>query len=148
MAVVRPEDPVGQRWRDARGEWREVRADVGEIASGIGRVAAGDAQLAVAEVRDGIRATAQTAVFGLIASVLAVVTLAWLPLPLVLGLAEAMPLWAASLVTVGCMALVALLFVVITLTRFRGISLMPREALKRVKEDKEWVKQQLFESSN
>ena len=148
MAVVLPEDPLGQRWRDARDEWRELRTEAADIATGVRSVAGGEARLAVAEVRDGIRATTRAVAFGSVAIVLALATAVWLPLPLLLGLSEAMPLWAASLATVGLMALLTLTFLLVARRRFMRISLIPREALMRVKEDKEWLRQQLFESSN
>jgi uncharacterized membrane protein YqjE len=148
VTVVRSQESVLDRWRDARDELRGLGAEAGEIASGMGRVARGDARLAVAEVRDGIRATTRTAIVAGVALVLAVVTVGWLPLPILLGLGEAMPLWAASLVTVGITAVLALALGLFAWHRFRRTSLIPREALKRAKEDKEWLKQQLFEGGN
>ena len=148
MAIVGPDNSLGQRWRDARDEWREVRFDVSEIGAGVGRIAQGEARLAVAEVRDGIRATVQAATVAGIAVVISVVTLAWLPLPLLLVLAETMPLWAAALVTVGSLALVGLAIGILAVRRYRSIRLVPREALQRLKEDKEWLAQQLSGSSD
>ncbi len=71
------------------------------------------------------------------------VTLAWLPLPLLLGLNLAMPLWAAALITVGLLVAISAIVGLMAWQQFKAISFLPREALERMKEDAEWLKQQL-----
>jgi hypothetical protein len=68
-----------------------------------------------------------------------------LPLPIVLALAEAMPLWAAALITVALLGLITGALAFLILRRLRNTSIVPREALKRIEEDTTWLKQQLFE---
>ena len=148
MTVVRSEEPLTQRWGDARDELGDLQSEAAEIAAALGRVAKGDVRLAISEVRDGIAAAVRTGIFAGIAVVLTLVALAWLPLPILLGLAEAMPLWAASLVTVAFLTLLALAFALLTLRQLKRTSFVPREALTRIKEDREWLRQQLFESKN
>lgn len=143
MALAHSEAPIRQRWRDAREELRELEGEAREIAHGLGDVARGDARLAVAEVRDGVRATRRAAILGGLAVAFGLVTLAWLPLPLLLGLNEAMPLWAAALITVGVLVGIALPVALLAWRQFKAISFVPKEALERVKEDTEWLKQQL-----
>ena len=143
MALAHSEAPIGQRLRDARDELREIESEAREIAHGIGDVARGEARLAVAEVRDGVRATRRAAILGGIGVAFGLVTLAWLPLPLLLGLDLTMPLWAAALITVGVLLLISAIVALIAWRQFKAISFVPREALERMKEDTEWLKQQL-----
>lgn len=146
MALAHSEAPIGQRWRDAREELRELEVEARGIANGIGDVARGEARLAVAEVRDGVRATRRAAIMGGIAAAFGVVTLAWLPLPLLLGLNEAMPLWAASLVTAGVLVTISVIVGLMAKRQFKAIRFVPREAMERAKEDAEWLKQQFSRS--
>jgi uncharacterized membrane protein YqjE len=143
VALAHSEAPIRQRWREAREELRELEGEAREIAHGLGDVARGEARLAVAEVRDGVRATRRAAILGAVAVAFGLVTLAWLPLPLLLGLNEAMPLWAASLVTVGVLMLISVPLALMAWRQFKAINFVPKEALERVKEDTEWLKQQL-----
>jgi uncharacterized membrane protein YqjE len=114
----------------------------------VGRVARDEVRLAVAEVRDGVRATARTSAWGGAALALGAVTLIWLPLPIVFGLYEAMPLWAAALITVAIFAVITAIVGSIAYQQFKKISFVPREAMERMKEDTEWLKQQLTKSPN
>lgn len=146
MALAHSEAPLGQRLRDARDELREIEHEAREIANGIGDVARGEARLAVAEVRDGVRATRRAAIFGGIAGAIGLVALAWLPLPLLLALDLALPLWAAALVTVGVLTVIAGVAGLTAWRQFKAISFVPREAFERMKEDTAWLKQQLSRS--
>ena len=143
VAVPREESSFADRLRNGRGEFQQLRGDAGEIAGGVGRVARAEVMLAVSEVRDGVKATVRTSIWGGAALGLAAVTLMWLPLPLVVGLAEAMPWWAASLLTVAILAAITAIVGFIAYQQFKKISLVPHEAMQRMKEDKEWLKQQM-----
>jgi uncharacterized membrane protein YqjE len=134
---------LGERIRDGRDEFHDLRNEATGIASDLGQVARDEARLAVAEVRDGVRATVRAAIFGGIAGALAVVTLMWLPLPLLIGLAEVMPWWAASLITVGVLFAITAVVGLVAMQQFKSISFVPKGAIERFKEDKEWVTQQL-----
>lgn len=142
LAVHTPRTSLGERLRDGRDEFEELRNEAGGIASDLGQVARDEARLAVAEVKDGVRATARAAVLGGMTAGLAIVTLMWLPLPLLIGLAEVMPWWAAALITVGVLALVTAIVGLMAWQQFKSIALVPKGAIERFKEDKEWVTQQ------
>lgn len=144
MAIaMHSEESFGQRLREGREELRELRLEAGEIASGAGRVARDEMRLAVAEVQDGIRATIRTSIWGGIALGLSVVLLMWLPLPLYLGLNTAMEAWLAALLTVALLALVTAIFAFLAYRQMKQITLLPKDAIARMKEDTQWVKQQL-----
>lgn len=143
LAVHNQESSLGEKLRDGRDEFRGLKNEAGEIATGIGRVARSEAMLAVSEVRDGVKATVQTSVWGGIAFAFGLVTLMWLPLPIAVGLAEIMPWWAASLITVAILAAITALVGMVAYRHFKSISLVPHEAIERVKEDKAWLTQQL-----
>jgi uncharacterized membrane protein YqjE len=142
IAVHTPRTSLGERLRDGREEFDELRGEAGGIASDIGQVARDEARLAVAEVKEGVRTTVRAAITAGIAAVLGIVTLMWLPLPLLIGLAEVMPWWAASLITVGILALLTAVVGFMALRQFKAIALVPKGAIERFKEDKEWVTQQ------
>jgi uncharacterized membrane protein YqjE len=143
LAVHPPDSSLGERLRDGREEWNDLRNEATGIASELGQVARDEARLAVAEVRDGVRTTVRAMIMGAVAGALAVVTLMWLPLPLLIGLAEVMPWWAASLITVGVLLAVTAFVGLLALQQFKAISFVPKGAMERFKEDKEWVTQQL-----
>jgi uncharacterized membrane protein YqjE len=142
IAVHTPRTSLGERLRDGREEFDELRGEASGIASDIGQVARDEARLAVAEVKEGVRTTVRAAITAGIAAVLGIVTLMWLPLPLLIGLAEVMPWWAASLITVGILALLTAVVGFMALRQFKAIALVPKGAIERFKEDKEWVTQQ------
>jgi uncharacterized membrane protein YqjE len=132
--------------RDRREELRELTREAGDIATGAGYIARAEVRLAVTEVREGIRATVRTTVLGGITLAFALTTFMWLPLPVVLGLAQVMDWWAAGLLTVALLLAVSALLAFFALRQMKGISLVPREALTRMKEDAKWLKQQLSKS--
>jgi uncharacterized membrane protein YqjE len=143
VAIHREETSFTDRLRNGRGEFQQLRTDAGDIAGGVGRVARDEVKLAVSEVRDGVKATVKTSIWGGLALGFAAVTLMWLPLPIAVGLAEVMPWWAAALLTVAILAAVTAVLGSIAYGQFKRISFVPREAMGRMKEDKEWLKQQL-----
>ena len=143
VAVRSEEHSFAQRIRDGREEIAELRDEAGEIAGGIGRIARAEAHLAVSEVRDGVRATIRAGFSGAVAMALGVVTLLWLPLPVVIGLAEVMPWWSAALITVGVLVVITAIAGFVAVRHFKSISLVPHGAIERMKEDKQWVTQQL-----
>jgi uncharacterized membrane protein YqjE len=143
VAIHREEPSFTDRLRNGRGEFQQLRNDAGDIAGGVGRVARDEVKLAVSEVRDGVKATVKTSIWGSLALGFAAVTLMWLPLPIAVGLAEVMPWWAAALLTVAILAAVTAVLGSIAYSQFKRISFVPREAMGRMKEDKEWLKQQL-----
>lgn len=144
MAVaMHTEESMLRRLRHAGDEIRGLSSEAGGIAVDVGRIAREEALLAVDEVREGVREFAGASAWSAIAAVAAVLTLFWLPLPIVLGLAEVMPMWAAALVTVAVMALVAAAVSAIAVARFKKVSLLPRGAMERMKEDQRWLRQQL-----
>jgi uncharacterized membrane protein YqjE len=141
--AVHSQESFADRLREGRDEVRQLKGEAGEIATGIGRVAREEALLAVAEVRDGVRATVKTSIWGGIAFGMALVTLMWLPLPIYVGLDEVMPQWAAALLTLAILVVLTAIVGMIAYRQLKSIRLVPREALGRMKEDKEWLIQQL-----
>lgn len=144
MAIaMHSEESFKERLREGREELRELKGEAGEIASGAGRIARDEVKLAVAEVREGVRATVRTTIWGGIALGFALVTFMWLPLPIYLGLNEALESWIAGLITVAILGILTAIFGFLALRQARQITLVPKEAIARMKEDSQWVKQQL-----
>lgn len=144
MAVaMHSEESLLRRWRHAGEELRGLGSEAGGIAGDIRRIAKDEAKLALEETQDGIRAAKRAAIWAAIAGVFALLTLIWLPLPLFLGLAEAMPMWAASLITAGALLLVSLVLGALAMARVKRVALIPHGAIDRMKEDREWLSQHL-----
>lgn len=144
MAIaMHSEESFAQRLREGREELRELGSEAGEIASGAGRIARDEVRLAVAEVKDGVRATVRTTIWGGVALGFGIVMLMWLPLPIYLGLNEALESWIAALITVAILAVLTAIFGFLAYRQMRQITLVPKEAIARMKEDTQWVKQQL-----
>jgi uncharacterized membrane protein YqjE len=146
VALARTDAPIGQRWQSAREEFAGLKGDAGEIARGIGAVARDEVKLAAAEVREGVGASIRAAIWTGIAAVVGLVTLVWIPVAILLCLGEAMPLWAASLVTVGLLLVASLLVTLICVRQFKQVNFVPKQALQRMKEDKEWLMGQRSDS--
>jgi uncharacterized membrane protein YqjE len=137
------DESFAQRMRDRREELRELTREAGDIATGAGYIARAEVRLAVTEMRDGISATMRTGIWGGIALFIAAITLFWLPLPIFIVLAEILPWWIAATATVGLFALLATTLGLVAYRQLKGIQLVPREALQRMKEDQRWLRQQL-----
>ena len=140
--AMRSDESFMQRLKDGRAEIQELSSEANEIAASIGRIARDEATLAVAEVKETVSSTVSASAWGAVTLVLGLVTLIWLPAPLLIGLAEVMPWWTAALVTVGAIAAVLLIVGLFTYNKFKGIRLVPG-AIARMKEDQEWLRQQL-----
>jgi hypothetical protein len=129
------------RWAD---ELRELSGEARGIGRDAGQVARDEVALALAEVKDGTRAAIQASVWGVLAAAFGVVSLAWLPLPLFLALNQNLTDWVAGLITVGALLVVAAVLGLIARARFKSVSVVPRAAIERAKEDRQWLSQQLF----
>ena len=148
MTLASSAEPLTTKLREARDEWQSLQTEAADIAGGLGSVARDEVRLAIAEVGDGVRATVRVGIWGVVTFGLALMTLVWLPLPILIGLDAAMPLWAASLVTLGILAMLTAAVGFLTRLRIGRISFAPRQAVERFKEDKEWLKRQFSEERN
>ena len=149
MAVAMHRDEsFAQRLRDGREELRELKDEAAGIAGDAGKVAREEVRLAVTEVREGVRAAVRTTVWGAAALGMGVVTLMWLPLPVFFGLNTALEAWLAALLTVAILGAITLVLALVALKQLRAVKLVPREAMSRMKEDSQWLKQQLSREPN
>lgn len=140
---MHPEESLLRRLRHAGEELRDASSEAGGIAGDIRRIARDEVALAAAEVREGVQNFRRAGIWTAIAAVTAFLTLLWLPLPIVLGLDQAMPMWAAALITVLGLMLLTLVVGAIALGRIKRVSLVPHGALERMKEDQQWLRQHL-----
>lgn len=132
-----------RRWRDATEELRGITAEAGGIAGDIRRIARDEVALAVEEVQEGIGSAKRAGMWSGVAALFALVTLMWLPLPVVLGLAETMPMWAAALLTASGLLVITIIVGLVAVNRLKRTTLVPRGAIERMKEDREWLSQHL-----
>jgi hypothetical protein len=56
-----------------------------------------------------------------------------------LGLNEAMPLWAAALITFGVAALITLVSALIARSAMKNLTVVPKKAIGSVREDVRWA---------
>lgn len=142
------DDSVLRRLRDGRDELRELQDEAKGIAGDAGNIARDEIRLALSEVREGVRSTLRTTAWAAAAGVLALVTLMWLPVPVYVGLSEGLDAWLAALVTVLILLLTTLIVAFLAVRQLRSIRLTPRAAIARMKEDAQWLKQQLSREAN
>ena len=125
-----------------RAEARQLASGGADVATGVRRLAAADVLLAVAEVRDGIDATIRAVVLGAVTVVFSAFRALFVPVTLLLVLSGVMPWWAASLITLGALALLTGIALMFAIRQFKRITLLPKRALRAMKEDATWLKEQ------
>jgi hypothetical protein len=104
--------------------------------------------LARAEIREQISYAKQTAIWGGVAAVMGLIMLIFAFTTLMLGLDEAMPLWAAALITFGVTVLLTLIAAALAYRAIRNLTVVPRKTINSMKEDARWAGSQLKSSMN
>ncbi|RZQ59457.1 phage holin family protein [Amycolatopsis suaedae] len=124
----------------ATGTDRSIAALVSDLSSQVSRLVRDELRLAVAEVRAKITRLTRGAGLSGFAVVLAFFGAATLVAAAVLGLATAMPAWAAALVVGGAFLVLAALFGAAGVSQVRkGAPPVPEEAAAGVRADLETI---------
>jgi len=127
--------------RSAAGEVPDVAADFRELVTG-------DVQLGAAEMRESAtRAGGAAAIAGAAAVLVAVIGGAVILAP-PFALSTAMAMWLASLITMFIVFGAAYVAYRIAMSRFKGVSAMPKRAIESLGKDISWLKAQLNLSAN
>ncbi len=99
--------------------------------------------LARAEAREGLDGLKAAAVCVLVASVPALVSLVLIALALTYALDDVLPQWAAALVPAVILAGVSALTLFFGIKRLKSPRRVPDQTVENLKEDKQWLKQEL-----
>ena len=100
-------------------------------------------QLARTEAREGLEQLKMAAVCVLIAAVPALVSLVLIALALTYALDDFLPQWAAALVPAVVLAGVSAAMLFFGLKRLKSPDAVPDQTIQSLKEDKQWLKQEL-----
>lgn len=128
--------------REYAGE-RSVSELLRDLATGTQTLISKEIQLAKLELRESVQKAGLG--MGLLAgaAVMALVGLIMLALVGVYALALVIPAWAAALIVAGLLFIVAIGLGVVGAARLKTIKPRPEETIETLKEDQEWLKQQL-----
>jgi uncharacterized membrane protein YqjE len=100
-------------------------------------------QLARAETREALDALKAAALCVLLAAIPALVSLVLIALALTYALDDYLPQWAAALVPAVVLALLSIGMLVFGARRLKGPDAAPDQTIQNLKEDKQWLKQEL-----
>jgi uncharacterized membrane protein YqjE len=141
--VTQHEEGLRDQFRRGREEATDLREELAGIAADLRQLAQGEVQLAKAEMRESIANLKQSLIFGGVALVAAMLALTWVFLTLMFALDAAMPLWAASLITLAVLLATAGIAGMLLRSRLAGVSVVPKRTVSSVQEDVRWAKDQL-----
>jgi uncharacterized membrane protein YqjE len=130
--------------RDLRG----AAGEVPEVASDFRQLLAEDVELGVAEMcESAVQAGGAAAIAGA-AAVLADIGLFFACITVMFALSTAMALWLAALITMFIVFGAAFIAYRIAMARFKGVTPMPKRAVKSLGKDLSWLKAQMKLSEN
>lgn len=116
---------------------------IGELVGDLQDLIRGEVTLAKQEMKDEAKAAATGAGLLVGAAVLGLVGTIFIGLTLTYALAIWLPAWAAALIVAAIFLVGALVLVNIGKQRLQHIDPVPRQTIASLKEDTEWVKQQI-----
>lgn len=119
---------------------RSVGEIVGDLVSHTQELLRGEIAFAKREMRDSARQVGGAAAIGAAAWPFALSAVVLLGFAIATGLAEAMPTWAAFLVTTAIYVLVAAALALVARARMRDAKVAPTQTIETAKEDLSWIK--------
>lgn len=134
---------LGDDVRRGREEIRSLNEELAGIVADLRQLARSEAELARAEMRDSLASLKQSAVWGGVALVTAMLALTWVFLTLMFALDTVLPLWVASLVTLVVLGAVAGAAGTMAKARISQVSIVPKKTVSSVREDVQWARDQL-----
>jgi Putative Actinobacterial Holin-X, holin superfamily III len=139
MTMMQPDTPGGQTRRDDRTVG-ELFADLVNETSTLVRQ---EIKLATTEMNEKVNYAGRQVGYIALGALLGVVALLTLIGALVLGLATVIALWKSALIV----GIVAVLLAVVTAAKgvagLRDMSMVPKQTIETLKEDKQWVEEQV-----
>jgi uncharacterized membrane protein YqjE len=135
--------PIGDDLKRARSEVRSLGAAVGDIAQELRVLLMKEADLAQAEMADSRSAATRASILGGFAAVAAILVLGFLALAMMFAFDTFMPQWLAALATAGVLALIAMLAAWIARRQLHDFTLTPKRAMRSIREDMRWAREQI-----
>lgn len=126
----------------AADDGRSVADLVGQLVDQTGTLVRQELELATTEMTKKATFAARQAVFLAVGLLLGVVSLLALLGALVFGLATMFALWKSALVVGLVAALLAVIVAWKGIVSLRDLSIVPKQTLLSLKEDKQWIQQQ------
>jgi uncharacterized membrane protein YqjE len=134
---------LGDQLRHTRDEAGAVRGELSSIAAELRELLQMEGELARAEVEEAKGHATKGAAYGTIGGVLGLITAIFLFLTIMFALDEALPLWAAALVTTLIAFVLMGIFMLLARTQLQQFSPMPRRFMQTIREDAQWATTQL-----
>jgi nitrate reductase gamma subunit len=122
--------------QEARYFW----GDISEVRSDLSELAAKEVQLLGAEISEQVSHVGRIALWGTVAAVFGLLTLAFLATAAMFALATELETWASALIVTGGLAGLLLIAGLMAYMHVRSLSVVPRRTVRSLKEDAEWVK--------
>lgn len=122
---------------------QSIGAMIGELVGDVQDLIRGEVNLAKQEVKDEAKAAGTGIGLMVGAGVLALVGLFFVGLTLTYALAIWMPSWAAALIVAAIFLIGGFILFNTGKGRLQQVDPVPRQTIESVKEDAEWVKQQI-----
>jgi uncharacterized membrane protein YqjE len=110
-----------------------------EILSDVQRLVRDEVRLARVEITESIRDATQGITWMAVAGVLAFLGVAFIGVAVFEALFSALPGWAAGLITAAVFLVLGGIAFFVGRSRLRASSLVPRETVRTLEEDREWI---------
>ena len=122
---------------------QSLGAMIGELVGDVQDLIRGEVNLAKQEVKEEAKAAGMGVGLMVGAGVLAFVGLFFIGLTLTYALNAVIPIWAAALIVAALFLIAAFVLFTMGKGRLQHVDPVPRQAVESIKEDAEWVKQQI-----
>lgn len=136
-------EPLSDQLRRGVDEVRDVREEMMGLFDDIRVLAQKEMELARVEVSEQVQYVRNAAVFGSVAAVFALLTLAFLATTVMFALDEAMPLWVAALITTIGLLAILLLLGLVAYSQVKQLTVAPKKTMDSVNEDVRWARNRL-----
>lgn len=121
-------------------EARYFWGDISEVRSDLADLAVKEVQLLGAEISEQVRHATRIALWGAMAGVFGLLTLAFLATAAVFALATGLTDWASALIVAGALGALLLLAGMMAYLHVRSLSVVPKRTVRSLKEDAEWAR--------
>jgi len=127
---------------------QSLGAMIGDLVGDVQDLIRGEVNLAKQEVKEEAKAAGMGIGLMVGAGVLAFVGLFFIGLTLTYALNAVIPIWAAALIVAALFLIAAFVLFNMGKGRLQHVDPVPRQAVESIKEDAEWVKQQISSDKN
>jgi uncharacterized membrane protein YqjE len=146
MALATRFEGAQGRLAGVREEVTELARDAGSIGADLKEIARAEVRLAAAETKEQAGIAVRISAAGVVALIMANIALLFTFVTIMFALDEALPLWAAALITTAIAALLAGIAALMARSFARKFSPAPRRTIDSIREDIRWAKSQLTSS--